>query len=188
MISEQEVLLQKLRNNDRSAYIQVYNNCYPDLARYILRNQGNREDSEDLFQECMVILLLRLRTDNFELKSALKTYLYAVNKNLWLKKLRERKLSVSEALNEDEHVVQEEDFLSLQEQQAEKNSGGLLSRLFENITSHCVILITRIFLKQEQSEQLIQELGYKNSHTFQNQKYKCINQLRKAGKKISVHG
>jgi hypothetical protein len=65
---------------------------------------------------------------------------------------------------------------------------NLIQHLFENITGHCVVLIMHIFLKQHEPKSLIKELGYKNSHTFHNQKYKCINQLRKAWKKFPLGG
>ena len=188
MTSPQDLqLLEQLRQNERVAYLHLYDRCFPALARYILRNQGTREDSEDNFQESMMVLLHRIRSNDFQLQSALKTYLFAINRNLWLKKLRERKITLTESLTEEEESFSAEDPLPLTETPAEE-SENFLSKLFENITGHCVILMTRIFLKQQTPESLIQELGYKNSHTFQNQKYKCINQLRKAGKKFTTSG
>jgi RNA polymerase sigma factor (sigma-70 family) len=180
-------LLEQLRQNERAAYLHLYDSAFPSLARYIMRNQGTREDSEDNFQECMMVLLQRIRLNDFKLQSTLKTYLFAINRNLWLKKLRDRKIINTELLSEEEQSFFEEDSFPLVET-PEEAPEGFLSRLFENITGHCVILITRIFLKQQTPESLIRELGYKNAHTFQNQKYKCINQLRKAGKKFTPVG
>jgi RNA polymerase sigma factor (sigma-70 family) len=181
------LLFAQLRKNERNAYITLYDQYFNDLARYILNNNGSREDAEDNFQETLLVLVHKIQKPDFTLESSLKTYLFAINRNLWFKKLRSQHKTISQ--DEIDQVVYEEDFLYLQEKVArEENRLGFLKNLLENITGHCVILITRIFFKMEEPEEMIRELGYKNAHTFQNQKYKCISQLRKAGKNLHSHG
>jgi len=182
--SEKDTLLfQQLRNNDQQAYIELYRDYFPELARFILRNSGNRQDAEDMFQETLLVLVNKVRDENFQLQSELKTFLFSVNRNQWLKKLRSRRAQIpAELLHADEILIIEEDV------QLPIQSSNWIERLFENITGHCITLITRIYLKQHEPENLIKELGYKNAHSFQNQKYKCINQLRKAGKKFTSPG
>jgi len=180
------ILLQQLRNNNQEAYLELYKDYYPDLARFILRNSGNRQDAEDMFQETLLVLLHKIQIEDFNLLSELKTFLFAVNRNQWLKKLRNRRITLTAELSEQAESALE----TLQdiEIRSEQQTGNWVERLFENITGHCVVLMTRIFLKQHEPDTLIKELGYKNAHSFQNQKYKCINQLRKAGKNLSAHG
>lgn len=185
-IEQDRILLARLKENEQEAYLSLYRLYYPDLARFVLRNSGNREDAEDVFQETLLVLLHKTREEHFQLNAELKTFLYAINRNQWLKKLRSRHipLPIDYAEHSDAIITDDIDVDVHQQQQSE----SWLLRLFENITGHCVVLITRIFLKQHEPELLIKELGYKNSHTFQNQKYKCINQLRKAGKKFPLAG
>lgn len=184
-IEQDRILLERLKENEQEAYLSLYHLYYPDLARYVLRNSGNKEDAEDVFQETLLILLHKIREKHFQLNAELKTFLYAINRNQWLKKLRSRHIPLPIDYAEHSDTIITEDIdIDVQQQQPE----SWIQRLFENITGHCVVLITRIFLKQHEPELLIKELGYKNNHTFQNQKYKCINQLRKAGKKFPLAG
>lgn len=177
------LLLAQLRKNERNAYLALYDQYFNDLARYILHNNGSKEDAEDNFQETLLVLVYKLQKPDFILAASLKTFLFAINRNLWLKKLRSRHTTISQ--DEIDELVYEEDFLYLQDQAVqEEKRGGLVKTLLDNITGHCVILITRIFFKMQEPEEMIRELGYKNAHTFHNQKYKCINQLRKAGKNL----
>lgn len=179
-------LLQRLKENGQEAYLLLYQLYCPDLPRYVLRNSGNREDAEDLFQETLLVLLHKIRKTDFTLNSKLKTFLYAINRNQWLKKIKSRDIPFSfEVFEQVDALTLDVIDIDVQQHHQPEN---LIQRLFENITGHCVVLITRIFLKQHEHEALIKELGYKNSHTFQNQKYKCINQLRKAGKKSPLVG
>lgn len=180
---QDKLLVQQLITNEREAYLSVYRLYYPELARFILRNSGNTQDAEDMFQETLLVLMHKIRSENFVLQSSLKTFLFAVNRNQWLKRLRSKRMLIpAELLQEPDLAVD-----SIEED-VKPNTENWLERLFENITGHCVILMTRIFLKQHEPDVLIRELGYKNAHSFQNQKYKCINQLRKAGKNLSAKG
>jgi len=181
---QDRILLQRLKENEQEAYLSLYQLYYPDLASCVIRNSGNREDAEDVFQEILLVLLHKIREEHFQLNAELKTFLYSINKNQWLKKLRSRHTNLP--LVDIEHFdIATEVTIDVQQPQQSKS---WLQRLFENITGHCMVLITRIFLKQHEPAVLINELGYKNNHSFQNQKYKCINQLRKAGKKFPLAG
>src|SRR5690606_32505039 len=81
-----------LRSGNTSAYEWVYKKYYPSISRFILQNNGNEGDAEDIFQESIVVLYQKVTTPDFQLTSALKTFLFSIAKNLWLKKLRDEKL------------------------------------------------------------------------------------------------
>lgn len=72
-------------------YGKIYQQHFPSIKRYILNNSGTEADAEDIFQDAMVVILEKYMLDDFKLTATLKTYIYAVSKNLWLKKLRTKK-------------------------------------------------------------------------------------------------
>ncbi|MDB5257411.1 MAG: polymerase sigma factor, partial [Chitinophagaceae bacterium] len=83
----------------------------------------------------------------------------------------------------------EQDFQAIEEYRLkEQQQEGWVQELINKVSQHCIVLITRIFFKNNDSEVLIRELGYRNAHSFNNQKYKCLIQLRKEGKKMSPSG
>ena len=85
-------LLDKLRTEDNSSFGLLYKFYFPSVASYIKQNLGSNEDAEDVFQEAITVLLQKVRQSDFVLTSSLKTYLYAIAKNLWLKRLRDSKI------------------------------------------------------------------------------------------------
>ena len=87
-------LLDKLKTEDSSSFELLYKFYFPSVASYIKQNLGNNEDAEDIFQEAIIVLLQKVRQQDFVLTSSLKTYLYAVAKNLWLKRLRDNKIKI----------------------------------------------------------------------------------------------
>ena len=89
-----DILLDKLRQEENDSYSLLYKKYFPSIANYIEQNSGNDQDAEDIFQESIIILLGKVRQSDFNLTSSLKTYLFSIAKNLWLKKIKSDKNSL----------------------------------------------------------------------------------------------
>src|SRR5687767_7786745 len=96
-------LLLQLKNGDSTSFKQLYKTYFPSVALYVKQNMGNTADAEDLFQEAILVLVQKVRQPEFALTSSLKTYLYAIAKNLWLKRLRDNKLMVDSDFESIQH-------------------------------------------------------------------------------------
>ena len=60
-----------------------------------------------------------------------------------------------------------------------------VQRWLYRVTENCQRILKAIFFYQEPMENLIVRMGWKNKHTAANQKYKCIEQVKKEIKKES---
>ncbi len=86
--SDKETFL-GLKSKDNQAYEILYKFYYPSVKNFILKNNGNEDDAKDIFQETIIVLLEKVPKDDFNLTSSLKTFIFAISSNLWLKRLRE---------------------------------------------------------------------------------------------------
>ena len=91
-------LLDRLRTRDEAAYAVLYRFYYPAVERFVGRNNGTAADAADVFQETLLVLLDRVPTEDFTLTSSLKTYVLAVAQNVWLKRLRDSRRLLRQAL------------------------------------------------------------------------------------------
>ncbi|WP_170299293.1 RNA polymerase sigma factor [Larkinella terrae] len=173
-----ESLMESLRAGETSAYEWVYKKYYPSVARFVQRNSGNEGDAEDLFQESVLILYQKIAAPDFQLTSTLKTFLFSIAKNNWLKKLRDEKLVT---VPEDQLIsIQDiQDFAS-EEPSPEDVQHERLNAWMARITVHCQRVIKSIYFSHEPMDNLMVTMGWKNRHTAVNQKYKCIQQLKRA--------
>lgn len=172
-------LLDQLRTEENSAFELLYKFYFPSILSYVKRNMGSREDAEDIFQESIIVLLQKSRSDDFVLTSSLKTYLYAIAKNLWLKRLKTNKLI---SVEDFEQYQKENDSFAF-ELHTEKPQEEKVASWLERITEHCRHVIKALFFFQEPMESLMQKMGWKNKHTADNQKYKCIQQVKREQQK-----
>ena len=166
-----------LRTYDSSAYEALYKQYYISVERFILKNSGTVEDAKDIFQDSLLVLLQKLKADDFELSASLKTYIIAIGKNLWFKKLRHisyyAEVEMTDAYSNRFYNEISTSILN------EKTYRELLQTFMGKITKHCNYLLQALFFKRKSMDVVQQEFGYSSVHNAQNQKHKCISQLRK---------
>lgn len=173
-----DTLIDKLQKEESASFELLYNLYFTTIAGFIKQNSGNDQDAEDIFQETIIVLLNKVRRPEFVLTSSLKTYLFSISKNLWLKRLRDYKPAV---LLTDDHILSETPDL-LPQQEEDTNIEKVVTWL-QKITIHCQRILKAIFYLNEPLDSLMIKMGWKNKHTATNQKYKCIEQMRKESKK-----
>ncbi len=171
-----EEILKDLKSENNKAFGEMYKKYFGMVSYYVVNNNGRLDDAEDIFQDTMMVLLEKLRQDNFVLTATLKTYIMAIAKNLWLKRLRTTyaKLQFTDLCDIG--------FLAQISQTIEQDSTywEKLQIYLTKITSHCKGLIHDMFFKEKTIAQIQEEYGYSAKHNAQNQKYKCMEQIRKA--------
>lgn len=130
-------------------------------------------------QEVVLILHNKAQHEKLLLTASLKTYIYSISRNLWLKELQtKRKLNIHIPYEQDDSVEE-----SIVNQEIKKNLLKKLSSALHKMTTHCKALIISMFVKNKSISVIASESGYKNTHTAQNQKYKCLEQARKEFRK-----
>lgn len=176
MISADDLLLRRLRQGENSAYDMLYKSYFADIERMVLRNSGTKADAADIFQETILVLLHKVPQADFILTSSIRTYVNAIASNLWLKRLRDTR---REAAFDETWDMADFSLTAWERQEDIRLRRGVLKRILRRITRHCLLFLTRTFISGTSREKLMAEMGYKNPHTFDNQKYKCLEQARR---------
>jgi RNA polymerase sigma factor (sigma-70 family) len=168
-------LLNQLKNEDNASFDVLYTFYYPSIEAHINQNFGSTEDAEDIFQETIIVLLQKVRQENFVLTSSLKTYLFAIARNLWLKRLRDTKTIPVDDIDSYQQETASFSF----ELQAEPTKEEKIASWLTKITENCQRILKAIFFYKEPMGSLMLKMGWKNKHTAANQQYKCIQQVKK---------
>jgi RNA polymerase sigma factor (sigma-70 family) len=170
------MLIEQLRKEDNVSFQLLYQFYFPSIAAYIQQNQGNSEDAEDIFQEAIIVLLQKIRQTEFVLSSSLKTYLYAIAKNLWLKRLRDNKIKISDLeFSPDIHGTES---VTMDIEMEECNEVKV-EHWLQKITRNCQNILKALFFYEEPMDAFMLKMGWKNKYSANNQKYKCIQQIKK---------
>jgi DNA-directed RNA polymerase specialized sigma24 family protein len=171
----QRDILSDLRGENNQAFGALYKNYFGTVKRFVLHNNGNVQEAEDLFQDTLLVFVGKIRQDDFVLTASVKTYLMAIAKHLWLKKLRGTALEV--LFDEASNATFYENIQVAIEQ--ETTYWDKLQYYLSKITAHCSRLMHDMFFQNKSIEVIQQEYGYSTKHNAQNQKHKCMEQIRK---------
>ena len=116
-----EALVVAIRGGDERALAQLYRLHWPMVSHFVLQNSGSDDDAQDVYQEGVMVFYEKVRDGSLELSCQIKTYLYAVCRRLWLKRLTSKsrfgvRLQEDEDLGALHHTGAEDDLLAAEEQ------------------------------------------------------------------------
>ncbi|MFP3594043.1 RNA polymerase sigma factor [Chryseobacterium sp. SIMBA_038] len=167
--------IEDFKKNSNVAFAILYQKYFVYTKKFVLNNRGNLEDAEDIFQDALIILYEKLYADNFQAYTCLANYVSGISKNLWLKKLRNKEFLTE--IPENYYANNQEEINT-----AIENERDYLDKLHDyinSISSHCKNLIQDIFMKNKSIEEIQTKYQYSSKHNAQNQKHKCVEQIRK---------
>jgi len=179
MHTEQE-LLAAMAAGRRDAAEQVYHAHYPTVTKWIMANGGAEADAEDIFQEAMVVLFGKSRSEAFRLTCRIGTYLFAVSKHLWFKRLRAlqrqpRFLADDEADTATDRAY-EDDISAHRERELHYEQ---LHAAMDRLGEPCSSLLKAFYHHDKSMQEIAADFGYTNPDNAKTQKYKCLTRLRK---------
>lgn len=152
----------------------IYKDCFPMIKDYVTRNGGVEEDAKDVFQDAMIVLCRNINKPEFCLTSKVSTYLFAISRNIWLKKLRDSKIKTVDFDPVLHNVVE---FQSIEEQSftsIQKQLGKLLLK-----SGELCYKVLRLFYYENMSMSHISEsMGYSSEQVAKNQKLRCLKKVR----------
>jgi RNA polymerase sigma factor (sigma-70 family) len=174
--SNEQSLLKGLAGNDRNAIETIYRAHYSMIQTLVINNSGTSDDARDIFQEALIVLYEKAKSGSFELHAQLKTYIYAVCRRLWLKKLAFNQRFSGDLSNAPETIATEED-IELYEHRTQDFE--LMEQALQNLGEPCKELLESYYIRKKNMSEIAKEFGYTNADNAKNQKYKCLMRLKK---------
>jgi len=143
------------------------------VKRLVLSNSGNDTDAHDVFQDGLVVLFEKLKTAEqpFEINCA--GYIKTVCKNLWLMKIRRKKVGIQKEQDitlgtgdlNDEIL---EDMMQTQRYELYRNH-------FKRLGADCQKVLT-LFLQKVPMKKIAETMGFSEMYA-KKRKYKCQKSL-----------
>ena len=130
--------IEALLNNDAPLLKELYRKHFGKIQRMVLNNNGTEAEASDLFQDALLSIFKKARTEAFTLTCPLDAFLYIICKNKWMNELNKNKtrgvtISDPEGYNDisDDSLKLAEDWLIHESRQS------LLVEKLENLGDSC---------------------------------------------------
>jgi RNA polymerase sigma factor (sigma-70 family) len=168
--------LKGLAGNNREAVETIYRAHYSMVQTLVINNSGTSDDARDIFQEAIIVLYEKAKSGSFELHAQLKTYIYAVSRRLWLKKLQQNQRFSVDLANAAETIATEED-VDMYEHRTKDFE--MMEQALQHLGEPCKEILESYYLRKKNMTEIAKEFGYTNADNAKNQKYKCLMRLKK---------
>ena len=171
-------IIEGISIGDQKVLTWVYKKFFKVVLKHVVNNSGTEQDAKDIYQESILVLYHNVRKEGFQLNCQLQTYIFSIAKRLWLKQLRKSGQKVKLELVDDSitvvDMIEELESFEKREKEISEVSNGL-----NHLGEPCQTLLTDFYYKKMAMEEIAEKFGYTNSDNAKNQKYKCLQRLKK---------
>ncbi|GAB2459002.1 hypothetical protein GCM10011375_08580 [Hymenobacter qilianensis] len=173
-----EEFVAAIQGGDDRALAQLYRLHLPMISHLVLQNSGTEDEAKDVYQEGVMVFYEKVREGSLELSCQIKTYLYAVCRRLWLKRLAEKN-RFNGRLEDHEPYLETGAEADVDQAEERDQRFATMAEALNHLGEPCRSLLEGFYLQEKSMQQLTAEFGYTNADNAKNQKYKCLVRLKK---------
>ena len=113
--------LDAIKKDNPKLIKHIYRSFFPGIASYIQKNNGNKEDAEDIFADALEVIFLKVSKDELSIQCSFYTYLFEVCKRMWSKVKRRKKYTSDKRVDNEIPYPSSERFDIRYDQQEQYN-------------------------------------------------------------------
>lgn len=177
-------IIEFLKTNNYSKASQKLYSYFPVIKKLVLKNNGNSQDAEDIFQEALIILFKKAQSDNFILTSSLNTYLYSICRFLWNDELKKKNKIIEVDIEKNQSLLKEDVFENYYKDEIENK---LAEKAFNQLGERCKQLLTLFYFKKQSIKEIAFNFKFSSEKVAKNQKYRCIEKAKENLKTLKTN-
>lgn len=169
--------IEGLRSGNSGVLSALYKKYYNIVLKFIVNNSGTDEAAQDIYQETIIVLYENAQKPTFELNCQLQTYIYSIARRLWLKQLKKNSKTFLFKEDDENEVA---DVTSDMAQHLDKETDiDKMNKSLSDLGEPCSTLINDFYVHKLSMDEIAEKFGYTNADNAKNQKYKCLQRLKK---------
>lgn len=176
--------IEKVRTNSQLYLKEIYMEYRSELKSWLISKYGiSEEEAKDIYQETMYVFFRNISEGKLtKLTASLKTYLFAIAKNLTLSELSKKQKVIAKdekdiTVNIDQLSI--DAYREVEEESLNERAKAILF-LLKKMNEPCKSIINGYYLEQLSHRELAMKLNYASSNVVKVQKHRCMKQLLKA--------
>jgi len=168
-----EKIIEGIRKEDDKIIFYIYEKCFKQIKHLIKINNGDDNDTKDIFQEAMMIIFAKIKNNELNFECSFSTYIYSVCRLLWLKELEKRRRRCEKFFEGDNYIDVDNDVIELFEKNERRK---LYLKHFNELSEACQKLLT-LFLNGVPIKEITKIMGYSSDQHTKNRRYRCKKTL-----------
>lgn len=153
----------------------LYKEVYPKIQSLILKNGGNQEEAQDIFQDAVVILYKQVREDKFDQQYQIAGFVYTVSRNLWINRVKRKNRNTE--IPEDEQAIPLE--TNVMDDMISEEREQYIDQLLSKLGPKCKELLIYSIFHGMSMKEISKTMGFNSEDVAKTKNYKCKQKLLK---------
>ncbi len=175
-LNEDARILDQIGKGDEEALVKLYQANERQVSAFITRNNGTQDDADDMLQEALVVVWERVRAGRYEHTAKISTFVFAIVKNMWLRRLARTRREIATDMANDPTPCDDSSGL---EQLIETEEAGQVASALTSLGDPCRKLLLLYYWEELAMDEIAVQMGFANADTVKSKKYQCKKALEK---------
>jgi RNA polymerase sigma factor (sigma-70 family) len=168
-----------LQRNDAATFRALYKTHFPTVHGYVVRNSGTGSDAQDVFQEAMTVLWLKVKEGQLIPDSEPGAFLFRVAKNKWLDVVRSAAHKHMKVVHDDRALDHRSDAPDDIEERIVRLRG-----VYDTLDDKCRMVLDQFYFERKDLATIAAGMGVEEE-SIRTIKYRCMMKLRAFRKAIT---
>ena len=178
MTEQEKKIIQSIQAGANAIALDyLYDISLKKVRQYILKNNGTKEDANDVFQDAVIVLFNQIRLGKFNENHSIDAFIYSVSRNLWIDKVRRSKKFTSYDSN-SEYLNHSNDSDHLEDLKKKKKSSAM-QQVFKMLDEKCQKILTFVIYEKRTMKEIKDLMGYSSDDVAKTNHYRCKQYLAK---------
>lgn len=172
-----EIVEEIKKGNSDEVLLFLYQTTQYKLSSWIIKNNGNEEEAQDIFQDSVLSFYQYVLGGKFDEGKSVDAFIFSVGRNKWINRAKQRNKTVSGV---DEYVYGtpneiSSEFAAVFSEDKSAKMDALLTQLGER----CKELLTYSVFYSMKMVDIAEKMEFSNADTAKTKNYKCKKRLMK---------
>lgn len=154
----------------------LYKNVQPKVKSWVLQNNGDDDEAQDIFQDAVVAFYKYVTADKFKEGSSVAGFIYTIGKNLWINRVKQKSRFIG---NVEAHSNKYSEEMVFQSQDISSERAEKMQEILSQLGERCKELLTYSIFYKMPMEDISEKMGFNNADTAKTKNYKCKQRLIK---------
>lgn len=179
--NDESSLINGLKQEDSDAYSCLYLRFSDFVINWVVSRNGNKQDGENIFQEGIIVLLRKFRTDKFNPKYEVGKFFKGICIRMWEKTL-ERREKRRAKVREHYYGILQSTFTT------DNPLNRIYIKCYSNLKTDCQEIIALTEYGRWSYKDLASKYSKSTPASLKNRKSQCIKMLKtKVDKAMGIH-
>ena len=177
--SDIEIVKEIKKGNSDEVLLFLYETTQYKLTSWILKNNGDEEEAQDIFQDSVLSFYEYVLNSKFEVGKSVDAFIFSIGRNKWINRAKQKNKLVVGVEEKDFSVDKtpeiSDEFSSLFTEDKSAKMDVLLTQIGEV----CKELLTYSIFYNMDMTSIAEKMSFSNANTAKTKNYKCKKRLMK---------